>query len=84
MVKLHIGNLADETTDNDLRRGFEAHGTVDIASVVLDTLSSRSKGFGFVEMPNDAEARMAIGALNETDMNGRKIVVTQARPSTRR
>lgn len=80
MVNIYVGNLSYETEENDLRSMFEAHGRVDRASVVTDRMSGRSKGFGFVEMPDDNEAREAIGALNEMETQGRKIVVNVAKP----
>jgi RNA recognition motif-containing protein len=63
---------------------FEAHGKVDRASLVMDRMTNRSKGFGFVEMPNDAEARAAIAALNEMETQGRKIMVNVAKPKEER
>jgi RNA recognition motif-containing protein len=84
MVNIYVGNLAYSTTEDDLRNMFEAHGRVDRASVVMDRMSGRSKGFGFVEMPNDAEARNAIAALNEMETQGRRLVVNEAKPKTDR
>ena len=84
MVNIYVGNLSYETTENDLRNMFEAYGTVDRASVVMDRMSNRSKGFGFVEMSNDTEAREAISALNESDIQGRKITVNEAKPKADR
>ena len=80
MVNIYVGNLSYETTETDLRNMFEAHGRVDRASVVMDRMTSRSKGFGFVEMPNDKEGNAAIGALNEMEMQGRKMMVNVAKP----
>jgi len=80
MVNIYVGNLSYETSENDLRNMFEAHGKVDRASVVMDRMTNRGKGFGFVEMPNDAEARAAIAALNEMEMQGRKLMVNIAKP----
>ena len=79
MVNIYVGNLAYTTTEDDLRNMFEAHGKVDRASVVMDRMTNRSKGFGFVEMPNDAEGRAAIAALNEMETQGRKMMVNEAR-----
>ena len=84
MVNIYVGNLSYSTTEDDLRNMFEAHGRVDRASVVMDRMSGRSKGFGFVEMPNDAEARNAIAALNEMETQGRRLVVNEAKPKTDR
>ena len=84
MVNIYVGNLSYETTENDLRNMFEAHGKVDRVSLVMDRMTNRSKGFGFVEMPNDAEARAAISALNEMETQGRKIMVNVAKPKEER
>jgi RNA recognition motif-containing protein len=80
MVNIYVGNLSYETSENDLRTMFEAYGKVDRASVVMDRMTNRSKGFGFVEMPNDSEARAAISALNESGTEGRKMTVNEAKP----
>jgi RNA recognition motif-containing protein len=80
MVNIYVGNLSYNTTEDDLRSMFEAHGKVDRASVVTDRMTGRARGFGFVEMPNDAEAKTAISALNEMEMQGRKMMVNEARP----
>ncbi|MCX6601516.1 MAG: RNA-binding protein [bacterium] len=84
MVNIYVGNLSYNTTEDDLRTMFEAHGKVDRASVVTDRMTGRSKGFGFVEMPNDAEAKAAISTLNDKDMDGRKLLVNEARPKAER
>ena len=78
--KLYVGNLSHDTTDSDLRKLFEPHGTVQSAQVIMDRETRRSKGFGFVEMSNDQEAQGAISALNGKDMNGRALTVNEARP----
>jgi RNA recognition motif-containing protein len=80
MVNIYVGNLSYTTTENDLRSMFEAHGKVDRASLVMDRASGGSKGFGFVEMPNDKEGTAAISALNEMEMGGRKMMVNVAKP----
>ncbi|HEY3295323.1 MAG TPA: RNA-binding protein [bacterium] len=80
MVNIYVGNLSYNTTDEDLRNMFEAYGRVDRASVVMDRMTNRSKGFGFVEMPNDAEGKAAIEGLNEMETQGRKLMVNVARP----
>jgi cold-inducible RNA-binding protein len=84
MVNIYVGNLSYKTTEDDLRRLFEQHGTVDRASVAMDRMTGRARGFAFVEMPNDAEARAAIAALNETDLDGRNLMVNEARPKAER
>ena len=80
MVNIYVGNLSYETSENDLRNMFEAHGKVDRASLVMDRMTGRSKGFGFVEMPNEAEGQAAIKALNEMETGGRKMMVNVAKP----
>jgi len=84
MVNIYVGNLSYNTTEDDLRKMFEGHGTVDRASVVTDRMTGRSKGFGFVEMPNDTEARAAINTLNDKDVDGRKLLVNEAKPKAER
>ncbi len=78
--KLYVGNLSYDTTDSDLRNLFEEFGTVESAQVIMDRESGRSKGFGFVEMPNSDEAQAAIEALNDSDAGGRSLRVNEARP----
>ena len=80
MVNIYVGNLSYETSESDLRNLFEAHGQVDRASVVMDRMTNRSKGFGFVEMANDKEAQAAIAALNEMETHGRRLMVNIAKP----
>jgi RNA recognition motif-containing protein len=84
MVNIYVGNLSYSTTDEDLRNIFSAHGNVERASVVIDRMSGRSKGFGFVEMPDEAEAKAAINALSEMELGGRKMMVNEARPKENR
>jgi cold-inducible RNA-binding protein len=78
--KLYVGNLGYDVSDSDLDQLFAAHGTVDSAKVITDRDTGRSKGFGFVEMSNDQEARAAIAALNGKEMSGRALTVNEARP----
>ena len=84
MVNLYVGNLSYNTTEDDLRKLFEAHGTVERASVTTDRATGRSRGFGFVEMANENEAQAAIAALNETELGGRNLMVNIARPKGER
>jgi cold-inducible RNA-binding protein len=84
MVNIYVGNLSFNTTEDDLRGLFEAHGTVDRVSIVTDRMTGRARGFAFVEMSNDEEARAAIAALNETEVQGRQIIVNEARPKGER
>ena len=80
MKNIFVGNLDFGATDDSVRTMFEAYGTVDRASVVTDRDSGRSKGFAFVEMPNDAEGERAIAALNGKELNGRALTINEARP----
>jgi RNA recognition motif-containing protein len=84
MVNIYVGNLSYNMTEDELRSMFEAHGKVDSANLAMDRQTGRARGFGFVEMPNDAEARAAIDALNETEIQGRKMQVNEAKPKTER
>lgn len=79
-MNIFVARLNYDTQDEDLRSAFEAYGTVDSAKVIMDRDTGRSRGFAFVEMPNDDEAREAIAALNDTDFQGRTIVVKEAEP----
>jgi len=78
--KLYVGNLPYSVDDAKLAEVFSAVGTVDSATVISDKFSGRSKGFGFVEFSNDDEAQAAIDKLNGSDVDGRSIVVNEARP----
>ncbi len=79
-MKIYVGNLAYTVTDEDLKKAFEAFGQVASAQVIKDQYSDRSKGFGFVEMPDTSEAQAAISALNGKELNGRSLSVNEARP----
>ena len=83
-MNIYVGNLSYSTTEDALREQFEAHGTVDAARVITDRDTGRSKGFGFVEMPNDDEAQAAIEALNGQEIEGRTLTVNEARPRPER
>jgi RNA recognition motif-containing protein len=83
-MNLYVGNLPFSTTEADLRTAFSAHGEVDDVRLITDRDSGRSKGFGFVEMPNESEARAAMAALNGTEMADRTIKVNEARPREER
>ena len=82
--KLYVGNLSYSTSDSDLQELFEAYGAVDSARVITDRDTGRSKGFGFVEMSNDAEAQAAIDSLNGQESGGRTLTVNEARPREER
>jgi cold-inducible RNA-binding protein len=79
-VNIYVGNLPYETTQEDLRQVFEAHGAVESVNIIQDRETGRSKGFGFVVMPDSAAAQAAISALNDKDVGGRKMKVNEARP----
>ena len=79
-MNLYVGNLPYTMTDEELQATFTNHGEVTTARVIMDRFSGRSRGFGFVEMPNDDEAEAAIQALNGTDLEGRALTVNEARP----
>jgi RNA recognition motif-containing protein len=79
-TKLFIGSLAWATNDDSLKKFFEAVGTVVSANVITDRESGRSRGFGFVEMSSDEEAKKAVEELNGKELDGRAIVVNEAKP----
>jgi len=79
-MNIYVGNLAYGVTDDDLREAFAAFGEVERASVIMDRDTGRSKGFGFVEMPDKAQAEAAINGMNEKDLSGRAIRVNEAKP----
>jgi len=81
-VNIYVGNLSFDCHDEDLRQAFSAHGQVDSARVIADNYTGKSRGFGFVEMPNDAEAKKAIESLDGKEIKGRAIKVNEARPKT--
>ena len=83
-TKLYVGNLSYDTTEAQLRDAFTAVGEVDSVSLITDRDSGRSKGFAFVEMPNEAEAKSAIEKLNGTEVDGRTMNVSEARPREER
>jgi RNA recognition motif-containing protein len=78
--KLYVGNLPYKVNDNELNQTFAEAGSVVSAMVIIDKMSKRSKGFGFVEMATDEEAAKAIEMFNGKDMGGRPLVVNEARP----
>ena len=83
-MNIYIGNLAYTVTEDDLRDAFSEFGEVESASIINDKFSGRSKGFGFVDMPKDSEAREAIESMNNKDLNGRTIKVNEAKPREER
>lgn len=82
--KLYVGNLSYNVRDDDLQQAFAAYGHVASAKVMMDRDTGRSKGFGFVEMGSDAEAQAAINGLNGQAIDGRAVVVNEARPREER
>ena len=83
-TKLFVGSLAWATTDDSLREFFAAAGEVVSANVIMDRETNRSKGFGFVEMSSEDEAKAAVEQLNGKDLDGRPVVVSEARPREER
>jgi RNA recognition motif-containing protein len=79
-MKLYVGNLSFSTSEDRLREIFSAHGEVASASIVMDRETGRPRGFGFVEMNDDAQAKAAIAALNGQNVDGRDLTVNEARP----
>ena len=79
-MKIYVGNLSYDATDSELNAVFSEFGEVSSANVIKDKHSGRSRGYGFVEMPNDSEANEAIKALDDSPLQGRNIRVNQARP----
>ena len=79
-MNIYVGNLSPEVKEEDLNELFSQHGKVSSAKVIRDMFSQESRGFGFVEMPAQAEAMKAIETLNTFDLKGKKLVVNEARP----
>ncbi|HIC69702.1 MAG TPA: RNA-binding protein [Candidatus Latescibacteria bacterium] len=79
-MKIFVGNLNYQTNDDDLRAAFSPYGEVTDATVVLDRMTNRSRGFGFVEMPDSGAAGAAVSSLNGADLAGRPLTVNEARP----
>ncbi len=79
-MNIFVAKLNYDTDEDTLRQTFEEYGEVDSAKIIMDKFTGKSKGFGFVEMPNDDEAQNAINDLNDAELDGRTIVVKKARP----
>lgn len=79
-MNIYVGNLSWNSTDDDVRSAFEAFGEVSSAKVIMDRETGRSRGFGFVEMPDDDAAKQAIEGMNDKDLQGRTLRVNEARP----
>ena len=84
MKKIYFGNFSFSMTESELRSLFEPHGRIESATIATDRDTGRSRGFGFVSMPNDEEAEKAMAALNGKDLGGRALTVNEARPQTER
>src|SRR3989442_14329382 len=82
MVNIYVGNLSYEANEDDIRQAFEAHGEVSSVHIIMDKMTGRSRGFGFVEMPDKAKGEAAIAALNLQEIKGRAITVNEAKPKT--
>jgi RNA recognition motif-containing protein len=79
-MNIYVGNLSWEVSEDELKEAFEGHGQVASVNIITDKYTGRSRGFGFVEMSVDDEARAAIEALNNTELKGRNMNVNEARP----
>jgi cold-inducible RNA-binding protein len=83
-MRLYVGNLSSQTTENDLQDLFEQHGAVNEVHLVIDRMTGRSRGFAFVTMNDGAQANAAMSALNGRELNGRPLTVSEARPREER
>ncbi len=83
-MNIYVGNLSAKTTEQELREAFESFGDVDTAKIIKDNLTGRSRGFGFVEMPNQDQAQTAIAAMNGKELGGSALTVNEARPRENR
>jgi len=81
-MNIYVGNLSYEVTEEDLQKAFEGFGQTESVKIIKDNYSGRSKGFGFVEMSNNADAQSAIDSLNDKELKGRALKVNKARPRT--
>jgi RNA recognition motif-containing protein len=82
--KIYVGNLSFQTTETEITQAFSGFGPVESVSIITDRDTGRSKGFGFVEMADQADASKAIHALNGTELGGRSLTVNEARPMVKR
>jgi cold-inducible RNA-binding protein len=83
-MKLYVGNLSFETTENDLQDLFEQHGTVNEVHLMMDRMTGKSRGFAFITMNDDTQAKAAMSATNGKELNGRALNVNEARPREER
>ena len=81
-MNIYVGNLSYEATQDDVRAAFQAHGEVSSVSIIMDKMTGRSRGFGFVEMPDNGQGQAAITALNLQEVRGRAMTVNEAKPKT--
>ena len=81
-MRIYIGNLSRDISEDEVKQEFAAYGAVDSVALIKDKFSGELKGFGFVELPVQAEAEAAIAGLNGKDIKGRKVTVNEARPMT--
>ena len=81
-MNIYIGNLSLDVTEDDLKTAFEAYGQVETIKIIKDNYTGKSKGFGFVEMPDNSEAQSAINGLNDKEFKGKTLTVNVARPRT--
>ncbi|MBN1211702.1 MAG: RNA-binding protein [candidate division Zixibacteria bacterium] len=79
-MNIYIGNLSRNTTEEELRQAFESYGEISSVNIIKDKFTGESRGFGFVEMPNQDEAKTAIDSLNGQELGGRTLNVNEARP----
>ena len=82
-MNIFVGNVNYRLSNEALEQLFSTYGQVTSARIIIDKMTGRSKGFGFVEMPNDDEAKAAIAGLHETEVMGRKMIASEAKPSQR-
>ena len=81
-MNIYVGNLSYQTTEEDLRQAFEGYGQISSINIIKDKYSGESKGFGFIEMPDDNAAKEAMSSLHESELNGRNMSVNEAKPRT--
>jgi RNA recognition motif-containing protein len=81
-MNIYVGNISRDVTESDLKEAFGAFGTVQSAAIIKEKFTGESRGFGFVEMPDKAEAEKAIAAMNGKDLKGRNLTANEARPKT--
>ncbi len=83
-MNIYVGNLSYRVNDEELRKAFSAYGEVKSATIIKDRATGNSKGFGFVEMPNNEEANAAMNGLNGKELGGRALRINEAKPQERR